>query len=103
MKLKDYLDSEGALSVGELRLAIRAKSDVQIRQWQHGYAGRIPSPENCVAIQVATNGAVMRWDLRPDDWNRIWPELIGTKGAPPVPEQSAPAHPAPAAEPVAQS
>lgn len=24
------------------------------------------------------------WDLRPDDWHRIWPELIGTEGAPPV-------------------
>lgn len=24
------------------------------------------------------------WDLRPDDWHRIWPELIGADGAPPV-------------------
>lgn len=24
------------------------------------------------------------WDLRPDDWHRIWPELVGTKGAPDV-------------------
>lgn len=22
------------------------------------------------------------WDLRPDDWHRIWPELIGAEGAP---------------------
>ena len=22
------------------------------------------------------------WDLRPDDWHRIWPELIDTDGAP---------------------
>lgn len=30
-----------------------------------------------------------RWDLFPLDWPRIWPELIGTEGAPPVPEQEA--------------
>lgn len=29
---------------------------------------------------------VRRWDLRPDDWHRIWPELIGAEGAPGVPE-----------------
>lgn len=37
---------------------------------------------HCAAIEKATNGAVMRWDLRPDDWDRIWPELIGQAGAP---------------------
>lgn len=26
------------------------------------------------------------WDLRPDDWHRIWPELIGTEGSPDVKE-----------------
>lgn len=24
------------------------------------------------------------WDLRPDDWHLIWPELIGSTGAPEV-------------------
>ena len=24
------------------------------------------------------------WDLRPNDWHRIWPELIGADGAPEV-------------------
>ncbi|MDB5975187.1 MAG: hypothetical protein JWR07_1947 [Nevskia sp.] len=27
----------------------------------------------------------MRWDLRPNDWYLIWPELIGVEGAPSVP------------------
>lgn len=31
--------------------------------------------EHCVAIERACNGAVTRRDLRPDDWQRIWPEL----------------------------
>lgn len=39
------------------------------------------SPERCVAIEGATSRQVTRKDLRPDDWERIWPELA---------EQSAP-------------
>ena len=38
--------------------------------------------DRCTAIEQATAGAVRRWDLRPDDWHLIWPELIGAKGAP---------------------
>lgn len=41
--------------------------------------------EHCAAIERATSGAVRRWDLRPDDWHRIWPELIATPGAPEAP------------------
>lgn len=84
MKLKDYLRSPGAMSVAELRAAAGIKSDAQVRQWQHGYADRLPSPANCVAIERATSGAVRRWDLRPTDWHQIWPELIGVDGAPAV-------------------
>lgn len=75
MGLNDYLKSPGALTVAQLRAAIGVKSDAQIRQWQHGYADRIPSPEYCVAIERATGGRVTRRDLRPADWSRIWPEL----------------------------
>jgi DNA-binding transcriptional regulator YdaS (Cro superfamily) len=28
---------------------------------------------------------IKRWELRPSDWHLIWPELVGTDGAPPVP------------------
>ena len=31
--------------------------------------------EHCAAIEKATNGAVTRQELRPDDWQAIWPEL----------------------------
>jgi DNA-binding transcriptional regulator YdaS (Cro superfamily) len=86
MNLHEYLSSEGALTVAHLRERIGAKSDAQVRQWQHGYADRKPSPEYCVAIERATGGKVRRWDLRPEDWPRVWPELIGTEGAPSVPQ-----------------
>lgn len=49
-----------------------------------------PAPaERCAAIEQATSGAVRRWDLRPRDWHRIWPELIGAEGAPALPVDGA--------------
>lgn len=39
------------------------------------------SPEKCVAIEKETNGKVSRKDLRPDDWELIWPELAKKKAA----------------------
>jgi len=32
--------------------------------------------ERCTAIEVATDGAVTRRDLRPLDWHEHWPELV---------------------------
>lgn len=80
MNLHDYLQSDDALSVSELRKRMvqygsAIKSDAQIRQWQHRYAQRLPSAINCVATEVATGGRVTRKDLRPNDWALIWPEL----------------------------
>lgn len=80
MDLDEYLKSPGNLTVTELRIAVNAKSDAQVRQWQHGYADRLPSPANCVAIERATGGAVTRQDLRPQDWHLIWPELSEKEG-----------------------
>ena len=58
-----------------------------VSEWARGER---PVPiERCVDIERATEGKVRRWDLRPNDWHRIWPELIGADGAPAVPaEQS---------------
>ena len=33
------------------------------------------SPKRAVEIEFATDGAVTRRDLFPDDWRLIWPEL----------------------------
>lgn len=52
-------------------------------------SGHRPAPPaTCVQIERATSGAVRRWDLRPDDWHLIWPELVGTEGAPEVPQEA---------------
>jgi DNA-binding transcriptional regulator YdaS (Cro superfamily) len=84
MHLDTYLHRDDALSIAELRTRIGVKSDMQIRQWRHGYAGRQPSPQLAVALEQATGGMVRRWDSRPDDWHLIWPELIGAEGAPSI-------------------
>lgn len=75
MDLKTYLSTPSALSVTELAARIGAKSATQVRQWQHGYSGRVPGPEYCVKIEHVTDRKVTRQDLRPTDWQKIWPEL----------------------------
>ena len=65
-----------------LAAAIGVKQQ-HVWNWLHR-PGQVP-PEHCAAIQAATG--VPRWELRPADWHRIWPELVGAAGAPAVLEQ----------------
>ncbi|MGD9756403.1 MAG: transcriptional regulator [Comamonas sp.] len=72
MNLKDHLTSlgRGASSLLGRKIGV---SPVLISQWVNGDR---PVPiERCVAIERATDGAVTRRDLRPNDWQDIWPEL----------------------------
>ena len=50
--------------------------------------GRVP-PEHCAPVFELTGVPV--WELRPDDWQRIWPMLVGTPGAPLTPQTAEPA------------
>ena len=34
--------------------------------------------EHCAALELATNRIFLRRDARPNDWYRIWPELLIT-------------------------
>jgi DNA-binding transcriptional regulator YdaS (Cro superfamily) len=43
-------------------------------------------PEHAASLERAGGYRVRRWELFPQDWHRIWPELIGAEGAPEVPE-----------------
>ena len=38
-----------------------------------------------LGAEMQNLGGPARWELRPADWHRIWPELVGTEGAPAVP------------------
>ena len=65
-----------------LELGYNVKSDAQIRQWRIRYKGRMPCAEYCAGLERATNGAVTRKDLRPNDWASIWPELAAAISEP---------------------
>jgi DNA-binding transcriptional regulator YdaS (Cro superfamily) len=78
MDLNEYLSLPDAPSASDFARQLSVNPD-QIRQWRHKYDGRQPSPESCVQIEQKTKGLVRRQDLRPDDWHRIWPELVKAK------------------------
>ena len=43
---------------------------------------RTLNPTRCVRIERLTAGAVRRQDLRPDDYWKIWPELLTAEDSP---------------------
>lgn len=49
------------------------------------YGTKTCATDLAVSIERESGGRVRRWDLRPDDWFRHWPELIGVDGAPEIP------------------
>ncbi|MEX3933311.1 transcriptional regulator [Paraburkholderia phymatum] len=84
MTLDEYFNEPGAPTMKAFKEKMNAlgydvQSPDQIRQWRHGYYKRIPSPEYCMGIHLATDGKVTLQELRPDDWQRIWPEYHGGK------------------------
>lgn len=88
MELKPYLDALPRGGVTAFAEALEI-STVYLFQLAARQNKREPSPELCVRIEKATFGGVMRWDLRPTDWWRIWPELISVPGAPAIPKEPA--------------
>lgn len=64
-------------------------STVYLAQLSARQDNREAKPELCVDIERETGGKVRRWSLRPNDWHRIWPELIGQPGAPVIPTTAA--------------
>lgn len=69
MNLKTYLEQN---SNAEFARALGCPPAF-ISQWKSGHR---PVPlEYMAAIEGVTDGQVTRQDLRPDDWQLIWPEL----------------------------
>jgi DNA-binding transcriptional regulator YdaS (Cro superfamily) len=79
----DLIDKLGGTATVARRLAVAPASVSEWRQKGIPAGRRI---ELGADIERATG--VPRWHLRPHDWHRIWPELIGTEGAPPVPAEA---------------
>lgn len=87
MKLRAYLDGLPRGGLGEFAAKVD-RSEVYLLQLAAHQGGREASPALAVVIERESNQQVRRWDLRPDDWHLIWPELIGTEGAPPIPQEA---------------
>lgn len=69
MNLKDYTDKHTQIALAR---AIGAAPSF-VNQWVN--QGRpVPVPF-CVSIERVTGGQVTRIELRPKDWQEIWPEL----------------------------
>lgn len=88
MHLHQYLLQPDALTARQLGEGLDCPP-AMIRQWvakdEHGAFKRWPGPAYATGLERLTGGLVARWDSRPTDWHRVWPELVGTKGAPAVP------------------
>lgn len=106
MDLKTYLTPLDA----EAREKLASQCGTGVGHLQNVmYGVRSCAPALAVLIERHSNKAVSRQELRPDDWHRIWPELIGKKGSPPVPPPQAvtsaesKSDPEPSAAPAARS
>lgn len=83
MNLSDYLRAERGRQSALCKVIGAHAPDLS--RWAQG-ARPVP-PEHCVAIERATDGVVTRRDLRPDDWHRIWPELVTEDHQAPAPAE----------------
>jgi DNA-binding transcriptional regulator YdaS (Cro superfamily) len=80
MKLSDYLREKG-FSHAAFGKTIGVSQPI-MSGWVNG--GSVPE-KRAVQIERATEGAVTRIDLRPDDWHEIWPELATSEEKQPLP------------------
>lgn len=65
------------------KLASQLGGDIKRQHVEHWLKkGRVPA-EHCAVVAHATG--IPLWELRPEDWYRIWPMVIGDLGAPDVP------------------
>lgn len=72
MDLKTYISNSPRGTASGLARALSI-SPSYLSQMASGLAPI--SPERAVAIELATASAVSRRELRPEDWQRIWPEM----------------------------
>jgi DNA-binding transcriptional regulator YdaS (Cro superfamily) len=85
MTLTDYL----AEARGRTTELARAVGMHQAYLSQIATGKRPVNPASVAAFVEATGGRVRHWDLRPNDWHLIWPDLVGSDGAPAPAEKAA--------------
>ncbi len=81
--LFDHIKS---LPSDEARSSFAAQCSVTLGHLRNvAYGTRVANAELCTAVELVSKGALRRWQMRPADWFRIWPELIDAPGAPKLP------------------
>ena len=81
MQLSQYLKKSKAVDRANFALAV----GTTVGHLNNvAYGRRVASAALARQIHLHTANDVPVWDSRPDDWHLIWPELVGTEGAPPV-------------------
>lgn len=76
MNLDDYLKRCESAAMLAARMHVPS---ALLSQWRTGVR---PIPVGrCVAIERLTAGKVTRQEMRPEDWDQIWPELAGCADA----------------------
>jgi DNA-binding transcriptional regulator YdaS (Cro superfamily) len=82
MDIKTYLSQERGRQAA-LAKAIGAHAP-DVSRWADG---KRPIPmEYGAAIELATGGAVTRREMFPNDWHRLWPELVEKSVPEPQPQ-----------------
>lgn len=94
MKLSDWLGLERGRSA-----ALATRLNIKPPQVAGWISGDKPVPvRHMAAIEVFTGAQVTRQEMRPDDWQDIWPELVsadaGESTHPPALANDAPCDPA---------
>ena len=81
MNLTAYLQTPGLNKAAFAREI--GVSNAMLYQFENGI--RPVPPKHCPAIEKATASKVTRQELRPDDWQQIWPELARRRTKPALP------------------
>lgn len=84
MNFPEFFQQSHTPSYVQFAANVGIGSDGPVRAWAAG-RGR-PHVEWAARAEAASGFKVMRWDLYPDNWWLIWPELVGHPKAPALPE-----------------
>ncbi|MGH8647613.1 MAG: transcriptional regulator [Gammaproteobacteria bacterium] len=81
MLFKTWIESERGRA-GALALFLKVPPSFVSKM----VSGEKPIPiSHMAAIEAFSNGQVTRQEMRPDDWQSIWPELAQAQAEPPPP------------------
>jgi len=78
MELKTYLSNLSTESRKEFANSV-GTTPGHLANCSYGY--KTLGEKVCVAVEQKTKGKVTRQELRPTDWQDIWPELSGKRKA----------------------